>query len=116
MDRLTRLHQCRTLRPGFPNAGRPAMNKTTPQKRGRTAPAAPPIHVPAPLAGLLMLGEEEHAADASRALAVARTARADPLRRDVYTGVNDFVTSEAARGAWKDLHQAIERLARPEDS
>jgi hypothetical protein len=40
------------------------------------------------------------------------------LRRgdDVSDDVWRFITAEAARGNWQELHQAIERHERPEDS
>lgn len=101
------------------------MKKTTRKARParrRTITPATSVPVPGPLAGLMMLlDEQENPDDVSRALAVARAALRDPLRLSpdrygVYEEVWGYIGAEAARGPWKQLDQTIATLARPEDS
>jgi hypothetical protein len=78
------------------------------------------VAVPPQLAGLLALAHEQidtnHADDMGRALNAARAMLRDALRHETFDDISAFVTAEAARGGWKDLHRAIVALDRPEDS
>lgn len=99
------------------------MKKTTPRtaQRRRTSTTTPTA-IPPQLSGLLMLIHEDassgDAEEMARALVAARRALQAALTDGQHPGnvMSDFVTSEAARGAWKPLHEAIAKLERPEYS
>jgi hypothetical protein len=93
--------------------------KTQPRRKRTNTETAVPT-VPPQLAGLLALYTDNYSADAdemARAVAAARRVMRDPLAEaEVYDTVWTYITDEARRGSWKELHAAIDELTRPEDS
>jgi hypothetical protein len=93
-------------------------NPTTKARRIQTPRLLPPQ-----LAALVSFVNEEiqegTADEMARALKAARAAfrEAQHRRNDIATdSIEAFVTGEAERGPWADLHQKIRALEGPEDS
>lgn len=95
------------------------MSKT--HARPRTTAQAKTTAIPPQLAGLLALYSESPEAyrdDIARALETARRALRNPFAADaeVFDAAWTYITGEAERGPWRELHQAIGRMKHQDDS